>query len=308
LSTKDWLEKDYYQILGVSKQASDDEIKKSFRKLAQQYHPDANKDNPAAEEKFKNISEAYGVIGNQKNRKEYDEARSLFGSGYRFTAGPGGRGPDMNDILGGHNISDLLGGLFGGGGGFSGFGQQADFRRPRRGGDVETRAAISFTDALHGMTLTVPGLSGNVQTRVPAGVKDGQRIKLKGKGQPGADGGPDGDMFVTISVTPHRLFGRKGKSITLSVPVTFAEAALGTEIEVPTLGGGKVRLRIPAGTGNGQTFRVRGRNEGDPDLLVSVAIEVPKKLSDEARQQLAEYAKLESLDPRAKLFDGPGDD
>ncbi|MDR1430698.1 MAG: DnaJ domain-containing protein [Propionibacteriaceae bacterium] len=307
MSTKDWLEKDYYQILGVSKQASDTEIKKAFRKLAQQYHPDANKDNPGAEEKFKDVSEAYAVIGNSKNRKEYDEARSLFGSGYRFAAGPSGQSPDMNDILGGRNISDLLGGLFGGGG-FSGFGQQSDFRRPQRGGDVETQATISFNDALNGATINVAGLSGNVQTRVPAGVKDGQRIKIKGKGQPGADGGPNGDMFVKIGVTGHRLFGRKGKDVTLAAPVTFAEAALGTEIEVPTLAGGKVRLRIPAGTPNGQTFRVRSRSEGEPDMLVNVEIEVPKTLDDAARQQLAEYAKLEDLNPRAKLFAEPGND
>ncbi|MCL1838434.1 MAG: DnaJ domain-containing protein [Propionibacteriaceae bacterium] len=300
MSTKDWLEKDYYKVLGVSNKASDAEIKKAFRKLAQQYHPDANKDNAAAEAKFKEISEAYGVVGDQKTRKEYDQARSLFGGGNRFTAGPGG--PDLGDLFGGGgNISDLFGGLFSGFGS-GGFTAQEAYR-PVRGSDVETSAQISFTDALGGVQVTIPGVVGNVTTRIPAGVKDGQRIRVRGKGQPGSNGGSNGDLFVVVAVGTHPLFGRKGKNITIEVPISFTEAALGAEIEVPTLDRGKVRLRIPAGTQSGQTLRVRGKDSADPDLLVSVKVLIPTQLDAEATQALVNFAKIaDTSDLRANLF------
>ncbi|MDR1711094.1 MAG: molecular chaperone DnaJ [Propionibacteriaceae bacterium] len=367
MSTKDWLEKDYYQILGVSKSASDDEIKKAFRKLARQYHPDQNPGNTDAEKRFKEVSEAHDVLSDPKKRKEYDDARALFGSGgFRFPGGAGG-GPSMEDILGGAGLGDLLGGLFGGGR------QPTTGRGPRRGSDIEGEATIDFADAVRGVTVSLqtrsdaacetcrgtgakPGTqpkvcqacqgsgmrtSGNgglfafsepctecrgrgvivtdpcpacggsghsaarrqMQIRIPAGVEDGQRIRIKGKGGAGANSGAAGDLYVTVHVRPHRIFGRKGKDVTLTVPVTFAEAALGADIQVPTLDGGSVRLRIPEGTQNGQTLRVRGRGSGDADLLVSVAVQVPKALSEEARAALVQYAYASAgEDPRAALL------
>jgi molecular chaperone DnaJ len=222
VSTKEWLEKDYYATLGVSKDASATEIKKAFRKLAQQYHPDSHPDDKAAEAKFKEISEAYAVLGDEKTRKEYDEARQLFGSGgYRFTAGPGGAGPDLSDILGGRNISDLLGGLFGQG--FSGFNGQ--------------------------------GYSG----------------------------------FTTSTPPPQPAPPKDTKA---KVKISFADAALGTVIKVRTSSGAEVKFKIPAGTQNGKTFRAKGKGVGGTDLLITVQVEVPKHLSDEAQAKLREFAAL----------------
>jgi molecular chaperone DnaJ len=315
------LEKDYYKMLGVSKDASEDEIKKAFRKLARKYHPDANKDNPEAEQRFKEISEANSVIGDAKTRAEYDEARSLFGSGYRFQAGAGGRpgaGPSMEDVFGsagaGGSISDLLGGLFGQGGsqGFGnapGFGAQG-FRVPRPGADVETRAVLSLADALSGVQVSLPtGGGGQAKVRIPAGVKDGQRIRVKGRGQPGIDGGPHGDLFVVVAVKAQPPFGCKGKSLTLSAPITFAEAALGAEIEVPTLDGSVVKLRIPAGTPSGRVFRAKGKGVAGGDLLVSVEVQIPATLTEEAKQALQSYEELVGQEnPRAALLEAAKED
>ncbi|MDR1852861.1 MAG: DnaJ domain-containing protein [Propionibacteriaceae bacterium] len=290
MGANEWLDKDYYKVLGVDKNASQDEIKKAFRKLARQYHPDQNKDNPGAEAKFKEISEANSVIGDPKTRKEYDEARAMFGSGYRFTAGSGGPGgPSMEDIFGGGNIHDIFGnlsGMFGQHGG-------ASFKFPRNGSDIESRASISLVQALEGATITVAnGTGGTTQVRIPAGVKDGARIRVKGKGQPGADGGQAGDLFVEITVKEQPPFGRKGKNLTVTVPVSFPVAALGGQIEAPTLDGGKVKLRIPAGTAHGKTFRAKGKGVAGGDLLVSIEVEVPQHLSDEAKSALEAYAKV----------------
>jgi molecular chaperone DnaJ len=381
LSTKDFLEKDYYKTLGVAKGASADEIKKSYRKLARKYHPDANEGNAKAEERFKEISEAYTVLSDEQRRKEYDEARSLFGSGPRMpgTAGTSGSyGFDLGDLFGGQSggaggrLGDLLGGVFGRGG--STTTQQA---RPRRGADVETETTLSFSNAIEGSTValrlagegpckdcmgtgakagTVPrvcptcegtgqgsrnlgsfafsepcrtcrgrGLvvddpcptcsgsgramsSRTIQARIPAGVADGQRIKIAGKGAPGERGGPPGDLYVRVHVEPHKVFGRSSHNLTLTVPVTFAEAALGAEIKVPTLNGMPVSLRIPAGTPNGRTFRVRGkgvrrRDATHGDLLVTVNIQVPADLTDKARTALESFREATAgPDPRGELL------
>ena len=383
MSTKDWLEKDYYKILGVSKDAKQDEIKKAFRKLARENHPDQNPDNKKAEARFKEASEANSVLSDPAKRKEYDEQRSLFGGGgFRFPGGGGGggrqgSGPSMEDLFGNAtggdtNISDLFGNLFGGT-----TTRRTTQRSPRRGSDVEGEATLSFNDAVEGTTVgmqtvseapsqacrgtgakagTVPkvcatcqgsgmkaagpggfafaepcpdcrgrGLivedpcpvcagSGRasstktMQVRIPAGVQDGQRIKLKGKGSPGENGGDPGDLYVTVHVGEHPVFGRQGDNLTVTVPVTFAEASLGGDIEVPTLSGSRVKLRIPAGTPNGRTFRVRGRgvhkaNGTTGDLLATVEVEVPKELNDEAREHLKAYSSaVGESDPRAKLF------
>jgi molecular chaperone DnaJ len=380
LSTKDFLEKDYYKTLGVAKGASADEIKKSYRKLARKYHPDANEGDAKAEARFKEISEAYTVLSDEKRRKEYDEARSLFGSGPRMpgSSGTGSYGNfDLGDLFGnatggaGGRLGDLLGGVFGRGGTTT---QQA---RPRRGADVETETTLPFSDAIEGSTVslrltgegpckvcmgtgakagTVPrvcptcegtgvgsrnlgsfgfsepcktcrgrGLvvddpcttcSGSgramstrtIQARIPAGVGDGQRIKIAGKGAPGERGGPAGDLYVRVHVEPHKVFGRSGHNLTLTVPVTFSEAALGAEIKVPTLHGMPVSLRIPAGTPSGRTFRARGkgvrRKDGTTgDLLVTVNVQVPAELDDKARSALETYRDATAgPDPRSDLL------
>ncbi|HUL26579.1 MAG TPA: molecular chaperone DnaJ [Streptosporangiaceae bacterium] len=385
MSTKDYVEKDYYKTLGVSKTATADEIKKSYRKLARKYHPDANKGEAKAEERFKEISEAYNVLSDEKRRKEYDEARSLFGGGFRRPGqpGPGGFGGfDLGDLFGGGagtgtgaggsgRLGDLLGGMFGSGGG------RGTQPRPRRGADVETETTLGFGDALDGVTVSLrltgegacptchgtgaksgtvprvcpscegtgqtsqnlgsfafsepckecrgrglvvddpcPACAGSgramstrtIQARIPAGVADGQRIKLKGKGVPGERGGPAGDLYVRIHVTPHPVFGRSGNNLTVTVPVTFPEAALGAEVKVPAMRGAPVSVRIPAGTPNGRTFRVRGRGVRRPDgtngdMLVTVSVQVPQKLSGPAREALASFREATAgEDPREDLL------
>jgi molecular chaperone DnaJ len=389
MSTKDWLEKDFYKVLGVSKTAEADEIKKAYRKLARQYHPDSNGGDAKAEAKFKEVSEAYDVLGDAKKRKEYDEARRLFGGGaFRMPGsrmpGSGGQpgggfgGFDVGDLFnrapggGGGGLGDILGGVFGGGT------RTTTPQRPRRGQDIESEATIDFADAVNGVTVslrmtsdepcktchgtgakygTVPkvclkcegtgmqtsvqggvfamtepcteckgrGLvvdqpcetchgsgrgqsSKTMQTRIPAGVQDGQRIRLKGKGAAGERGGPPGDLYVTVHVRPHKLFGRQGEHLTLTVPVTFSEAALGAEIKVPTLDGMPVTVRIPPGTANGSKLRVRGkgsaRRDGTRgDLLLTIDVQVPHDLSDEQRAKLQEFSSATTQpDPRAGLF------
>jgi molecular chaperone DnaJ len=386
VSTKDYLEKDFYKVLGVSKTATPDEIKKAYRKLARKYHPDANKGNAASEERFKEISEAHSVLSDEKRRKEYDEARSLFGGGFRSPGGAGGAsgglgGFDLGDLFGGGSgtgtntgtggrLGDLLGGVFGAG-------RPTTQTRPRRGADVETETSLTFGDSIDGVTVglrlagegpcqtchgtgakagTVPrvcptcegtgqasknlgsfafsepcrtcrgrGLvvddpcpvcSGSgramstrtIQARIPAGVADGQRIKLKGKGAPGERGGPAGDLYVKVHVTPHPVFGRSGHNLTVNVPVTFPEAALGAEVKVPAHRGAPVSVRIPAGTPNGRTFRVRGkgvrRSDGtNGDLLVTVQVQVPQQMSGKARQALESFREATAgEDPRDDLL------
>ncbi|MFT3970633.1 MAG: molecular chaperone DnaJ [Micropruina sp.] len=385
MSTKDWLEKDYYKVLGVSSDAKPDEIKKAFRKLARENHPDQNQNNPAAEQRFKDISEANSVLSDPKKRKEYDEARRMFGGGgFRF---PGsGQGPSMEDLFrnagggaagGNNNISDLFGNLFGG----TSTRRTTTSRGPRRGQDIEGEATIDFTDAVAGVTVTMQTVSDDacaacsgtgaksgtlpkvcptcqgsgmqtstsggvfavsepckdcrgrgliveepcpvcagsgrarstksMQVRIPAGVTDGQKIRIKGKGGTGENGGAPGDLYVLVHVRPHKLFGRKGDNLTLTVPVTFTEAALGADISVPTLSGQRVTLKIGPGTPNGRTFRVRGKgvhkSDGSTgDLLVTVEVQVPNELNDTAREALASFAAAlgDDGDPRASLYGG----
>ncbi|HXS63665.1 MAG TPA: molecular chaperone DnaJ [Streptosporangiaceae bacterium] len=381
MSTKDFLEKDYYKALGVSKGASAEEIKKSYRKLARKYHPDANKGDSASEERFKEISEAYNVLSDAKRRQEYDEARSLFGSGGVRMPGGGQSGGfggfDPRDLFGstgsaGSRLGDLLG-MFGNSGGRTTTTQA----RPRRGADVETEASLSFSDAIDGSTVTLrltdegpckvcrgtgakagtmpkvcPDCQGTgqssrdqgafafsepcatcrgrgmvvedpcaacsgsgramssrtIQARIPAGVADGQRIKLKGKGAPGERGGPAGDLYVRVHVGSHPVFGRTGHNLTVVVPVTFAEAALGADIKVPAHKGQPVSIRIPAGTANGAKFRVRGkgvrRTDGTMgDLLVEVNVQVPTELTDTAKDALEKFREATAgEDPRDELL------
>ncbi len=381
MSTKDYLEKDYYKTLGVTKTAKQADIKAAYRKLARKYHPDANKGDVSAEAKFKEISEAYSVLSDDKRRKEYDEARSLFGGGFRVPTGSrpgagGGFGFDMGDIFSGagnagDRLSDLLGGVFGGGG------RTTSANRARRGADVETEATLSFGDAIDGTTVSLrltgegpcpscrgtgakagtvprvcpscqgtglesrsqgsfgisepchechgrglvvddpcPDCSGSgramssrtIQARIPAGVADGQRIKLKGKGAPGERGGPAGDLYVRVHVKPHPVFGRSGDNLTVTVPVTFPELTLGAEVKVPSHRGAPVTVRIPPGTPNGRTFRVPGKGIRRKDgttgsLLVTVEVHVPADLNGKARSAIEELRDATAgSDPREELL------
>ncbi|MGI9083878.1 MAG: molecular chaperone DnaJ [Aeromicrobium sp.] len=375
MAASDWASKDFYQTLGVSKDASQADIKKAYRKLARDNHPDSNPGNKAAEDRFKEVSEAYAVLSSPDKRKEYDEQRTLFGQFKGgFQGGPSGYGqPGGVDF----DLGDLLGGIFGGGRG----GRSRRQPQGRRGDDLETEASITFQQAVDGATLplrmtsdeacptchgtgakpgTVPkvcskcqgsgmqtGTAGGVfamtepcdqcrgrgmvvedpcatcrgsgrapssrtlQVRVPAGVKDGQRIRLKGKGGKG-DGAPDGDLYLVVHVAKHSIFGRKGDHLTITVPVAFDEVALGATISVPTLDGPTVSIRIPAGTPSGRTFRARGKggvirrgatgDGGRGDLLVTIDVQVPAELDNELRAAVeALRAARGDTDPRAAI-------
>ncbi len=374
---REWFDKDYYQVLGVPKNASAADIKKAYRKLAQQFHPDANPGNRDAEERFKEISSAYDVVGDEEKRASYDQVREMAASGYgrAGAGGPAGGWPGGFGGPGGvryetadFDIGDLLRGF----GGAAGRGRPRQ-SRARRGADLETDAEISFEEAMAGTTVPVrisgpavcrtchgngaqPGTnpitcptcggSGSVsvnqglfsmerpcpecrgsgriiehpcqachgsgaerrtrkfQVKIPAGVKDGARIKLAGRGEPGPAGGQPGELYVQVRVKPHDVFGRKGDNLTVELPVSYPEAALGANVEVPTLNG-PVTLKVPAGTPNGKTFRVRGKGApkkgGTGDLLVTVNVDVPGKLSREEKQLLQQLQDAQKDSPRKRL-------
>ena len=369
---RDWVEKDFYKVLGVEQSADQEAIKRAYRKLAQQYHPDANPDDPAAEDRFKQISEAYATLSSEDQRREYDEVRRMVASGgFSGFGTPGGFGPfgagsqrirveDLGDLLGGFGFGNLFG---------------AGRRGPARGTDLATDLHLSFEDAVRGITTTIsvrgeadchrchgngaePGTavtmcpscggsgtipqnqglfsfaqpcrqcqgrgqviekscsncsgtgrevrSRNITVKIPAGVKNGSTVRLRGKGGPGTAGGPDGDLLVRTIVANHPLFGRRDDHITITVPVSFTEAALGTQISIPTLDG-PVKLKIPSGTKSGKTFRVRGKGvrkaKGKPgDFLVTVDVAVPQKLPRAAKKLLEQYREeYETEDLRAHL-------
>src|SRR4051794_30146510 len=382
-STRDFIEKDYYAALGVAKDADAAAIKKAYRQLARELHPDKNPGNAQAEARFKEVSEAYDVLSDPQKRKEYDEARSLFGAGGGGFGGFGGLGSgarrtsnvnfDVSDLFGGgsnSNINDLFDGLFGSSAGRTGPRGGAG---PTRGQDVSAELTLDFEQAAHGATLPLrlsgpaacshchgsgakpgttprrcPNCQGSgfvsrnqgafgfsepcvacrgsgqiiddpcpecagsgvttqtrtINVRIPAGVRDGAKVRLAGKGTPGQRGGPAGDLFVTVHVTQHPLFGRTGDDLTLTVPITFAEAALGTTLRVPTLDGA-VSLKIAPGTPSGRTLRVRGRGlktkHGHGDLLVTVEVAVPAKLESDAREALEKFGATQTADPRPQI-------
>ena len=378
---REWFEKDYYAVLGVPKNASAAEIKKAYRKLAQQHHPDANPGNQGSEDRFKDISSAYDVLGDPEKRAQYDRVREMGSQGFGggFPGGTGGFPGGAGGFPGGGftyqsmdvDLGDLLGGMFGAGSGAAAGGRRA--RRPRRGADLETDVRVSFDDAMEGLTMPVkltgrapcrrcagsgaePGThpvtcgrcggagqmavsqglfqmaqtcpqchgSGKIvkqpctacggegaerrtrtlNVKIPAGVKDGARIRLTGRGEPGPTGAPAGDLFVRVHVAPHRWFGRKGDDLTVELPVSFAEAALGANVQVPTLNGA-VTLKVPAGTPTGKTFRVKGKGAphkgGRGDLLVTAVVDVPGKLSREEKQLLKQLQEAAKTSPRAGL-------
>ena len=281
---REWLEKDYYADLGVPKSASAKEIKRAYRKLAQQYHPDTTSGDPASEARFKEVNEAYSVLSDDKTRAEYDQARDAFARG-AYAGGPGG-GTQYVTI-------DDLGDLFGGGGGIFGglgdlFGRGAPVPQP--GADVEAEVSLSFHEAISGVTRSLVDDGGRAfDVKIPAGVNDGAKIRFRGKGRPGANGAPPGDLYVRVSAGSHPVFGRSGKDLKLDIPISFTEAALGAKITVPTLDG-SVTLRIPEGTPSGKKFRVTGKGvatpQGSGDLIVTVTLTVPETLDDEQRSLL----------------------
>lgn len=321
MASQDWFDKDFYKVLGVSKDVSDADLKKTYRKLARTHHPDSNQGDAAAEAKFKEISEAYAVLSDKEQRAEYDQIRAM-GSGARFQApGAGGGFEDVFSRFGGRggaqtaDFDDLFamfgeqtGGRFGSGrfgqtsGGFRGFGG------PQRGADVTARTTLDFQTAVRGETISLQGEDGKpFKVKIPAGVADGQKIRLRGRGRPSPDGGEPGDIVVSVAVRPHPVFTRDGLNLRVTVPVTFTEAALGATIEVPTLGGDPVKLRVAPGTPSGRVLRVKGRGvetaKGTGDLLAEVQVAVPSHLDDKAREALERFHDLESKEnPRADLM------
>ena len=344
MASQDWFDKDFYAILGVPQDADDAAIKKAYRKLAREWHPDAKPGDAAAEQKFKGIGEAYAVLSDPEQRGQYDGVRAMSRGGARFTSGgPGAQGgAGFEDVFAqmfnsgggqrrtsqqsqfggaqGVNIEDLLsgfggaqGGGFPGGSGFPGGGSGRGgpgygFGAPAKGRDVQARATLSFRQAAVGDTVTVSRPGGEqVTVRVPAGVKDGQKIRLKGKGTPSETGGASGDLLIAVTIAPHPVFGRDGLDITVDLPVTFAEAALGATVSVPTLDGGPVKVKVAPGTPSGRVLRVKGRGVKTPkaqgDLMAKVQVVVPQRLSEAALQAI-EALKLdeEGLDPRAEMI------
>ncbi|MET9024983.1 molecular chaperone DnaJ [Nocardia sp. NPDC004168] len=381
MSQREWIEKDFYKELGISSGASQDEIKKAYRKLARDLHPDANPGDTKAEERFKAVSEAHAVLSDPAKRKEYDDTRKLFaGGGYGRGGFGGGTGGgfsqefNLGDIFGGAagaadgGLGDLLGGLFNRGG-------TRSSSRPRRGADVETETTLGFREAAQGVTVPLrmtspspcttchgsgakPGTSPRVcpicngtgivsrnqgafgfsepcdecrgsgsiiddpcldcqgsgiqnrtrtiTVRIPPGVGDGQRIRLAGQGEAGLRGAPSGDLYVTVHVSQDKVFGRNGDDLTLVLPVSYSELVLGTTVSVPTLDG-RVGVKVPPGTADGRTLRVRGRGVpkrggGAGDLLVTVKVAIPQKLDNDAVEALKRYQEAEragGFDPRA---------
>lgn len=330
MASQDWLDKDFYAVLGVSKDASEADIKKAYRKLARTHHPDQNPGDAAAEQRFKEISEAYDVLSDPKDRQEYDALRAMGGGGARFTA-PGGSGAGgFEDVFGdmfgggagpgsfrtssgagGPDLSDLFGAFAGGGfGGAQGFGGPQGFGggygqpRPTKGADRTATTTISFRGAVEGTTVSLRAADGEtVEVRIPKGIRDGQKVRARGKGSPGTAG--RGDLMVTVQVREHPFFQRDGDDLRVQVPVTFDEAALGATVEVPTLAG-PVKVKVPAGSQPGRVLRLKGRGVASAkhtgDLMVELQVAVPAELSDEARAAVEAYAAATAdLDVRKDL-------
>lgn len=303
MASQDWFDKDFYKVMGVSKDVSEAELKKKYRKLARDFHPDLHPGDTKAEARFKEINEANDVLSDKAKRAEYDQVRAM-GGGPRFTGGAGGQGAGFNG--GGAGFEDVFANLFGGGGGFGG-----GFGGPQRGGDLSTNTTLAFIDSIHGTSIKLNINGKDLTVNIPAGVSDGQKIKLRGKGQPSPNGGPAGDLIIDVHVKPHPVFSRDGNNIRVTVPVTFHEAVVGATIQVPTLGGEPVKLKVSPGTPNGRVLRVKGRGvqgaKAVGDLLATVEIAVPAHVSDKAMKALAEFeALLPAHDPREDLLNKAG--
>mgnify|MGYP003346550930 CR=1 FL=1 len=284
MAAKDLYEKDYYAILGVDKKADAASIKKKYRQLARELHPDKTKGDKKLEDRFKEVSEAYDILSDDKKRAEYDQAREMFQSG-AYRPGANQFGGDFSDLFNSGGAGDIFSQLFGG------------RRGPRKGADIQSEISISFRDSIFSkeVDLRLSGQGNSPQTitvRIPAGVNDGTKVRVKGRGAPG-EAGP-GDLYVLVNVIPHPVFSRKGENLHLSIPVSFAEAALGADISVPTIEGDEVKVRIAPGTQNGKTLRVKGRgvkkgiNAGD--LLATIEVQVPQRVDGKAKKALEDFA------------------
>jgi molecular chaperone DnaJ len=308
MASQDWFEKDFYKVLGVTKTVADADLKKTYRKLSRKYHPDTNPGDAKAEAKFKEISEAYSVLSDKDQRAEYDQMRAM-GSGPRFTGGPQGSsagGFPGGGNFGGGGFEDVFANLFGGGG-------RGGFGGPQRGADLTTSATLNFIDGVQGTSIKLQLKSNGEPTtiNIPAGVQDGQKIKISGKGQASLNGGPAGDLIISLTVNPHPVFTRDGLNLRVNVPITFSEAVLGATIQVPTLGGEPVKLKVSPGTPNGRVLRVKGRgvttSKASGDLLATVEIAVPSHVSEKAKEALTAFEELlPEENPREDLLSRAG--
>lgn len=322
MSGEDWLQKDFYKVLGVSKDADEATIKKAYRKLARTWHPDQNKGNPEAEERFKEIGEAYTVLSNPEQRQQYDAIRSMGAGGFRGGAGGGGAsGVNFEDLFGafgggnggnvrfstsgggaGINLDDIFG-AFGGFGGAHGSPYQ---QAPQKGEDLHASTRITLKQSLSGVNIKL-AVSGKPMTvKVPKGIKDGQSVRLRGKGKASINGGSAGDLIVTIHVEEDPVYSREGNDLRMALPVTFAEATLGAKVELPLIDGSTVTVKVPAGSDSGRTLRLKGRGvatkKGTGDLLATISVVVPKDLTPEQLDSIKSLAdSLDQSDPRAEL-------
>ena len=322
MSGEDWLQKDFYKVLGVSKDADEATIKKAYRKLARTWHPDQNKGNPEAEERFKEIGEAYTVLSNPEQRQQYDAIRTMGAGGFRGGAGGSGTsGVNFEDIFGafgggnggnvrfstsgggaGINLDDILG-AFGGFGGAHGSPYQ---QAPQKGEDLHASTRITLKQSLSGVNIKL-AVSGKPMTvKVPKGIKDGQSVRLRGKGKASINGGSAGDLIVTIHVEEDPVYSREGNDLRMTLPVTFAEATLGAKVELPLIDGSTVTVKVPAGSDSGRTLRLKGRGvatkKGTGDLLATISVVVPKDLTPEQLDLIKSLADtLDQSDPRAEL-------
>jgi len=313
MSEQEWVDRDFYADLGVSKQATADDVKRAYRKLARENHPDANPGDSRAEDTFKRVSEAYSVLSDPEKRRQYDQVRQMAGSGARPRGNgfagqrPGGAGFDLGDLFGfsssgmGRGDAESLFERL--------FNNQAGGRRAARGQDVEAELELAFRTAARGgqlpLELSDEAGARTLHVRVPAGVSDGQRIRLSGRGQPGPGGGPAGDLYIRVRVLPDPVFERSGDDLVVTLPVTFPEAALGATVTAPTLDG-SVSLRVPPGSPSGRSLRVRGRGlpgrRGTGDLLVTLQITVPDEFGPAAQEAVRSFAEATSdHDPRGEL-------
>lgn len=326
MSGEDWLQKDFYKVLGVSKDADEATIKKAYRKLARTWHPDQNKGNPEAEERFKEIGEAYTVLSNPEQRQQYDAIRAMGAGGFRGSAGGGGAsGVNFEDIFGafgggnggnvrfstsgggaGINLDDILG-AFGGFGGGSSRGSSPYQQAPQKGEDLHASTRITLKQSLSGVNIKL-AVSGKPMTvKVPKGIKDGQSVRLRGKGKASINGGSAGDLIVTIHVEEDPVYSREGNDLRMTLPVTFAEATLGANVELPLIDGSTVTVKVPAGSDSGRTLRLKGRGvatkKGTGDLLATISVVVPKDLTPEQLDSIKSLAdSLDQSDPRAELM------
>jgi molecular chaperone DnaJ len=300
LAAKDLYEKDLYKVLGVSKGDGADTIKKAYRKLAKDLHPDKTKGDKKLEDRFKEVSEAYEVLSDPKKKAEYEEMRDAFTSGRMGGMGGGqhfgGGNANFQDIFGGGDPNDIFSSLFGGGG----------RRAPRRGQDLQTETTISFRDSIFGREINVRVNGNSVSTRVPAGIKDGAKIKLKGRGESGPGGA--GDLYIIVHVTKHPVYTRDGNNLLMVLPVSFNEAALGADISVPTMSGDEVKVRLAPGTANGKVLRLKGRGieqgSAHGDMLITVEVVVPQRLDAKAKKALEDFQEAtKDENPRMDLLE-----